>query len=238
MTKIWAHRGASAYATENTMSAFELAVAQKADGIELDVQMTKDGVVVVHHDETVDRIWIGAGAIKHHTYEQLKALDAKTDRLNQRVYIPTLLEVLTFCASVPIEVNIELKNSVEQYAGMEEKVLELVKATNMVDKVLYSSFNHASMVRIKALDASARTGLLYSGILADPWIYAKHIGAFAIHPSQNSLSIGNLTRDCHDSGVIINVWTIDDPKVMRFCFEQGVDGIITNTPDIAKALGQ
>ncbi len=232
-TQIWAHRGASAYRTENTMPAFELAAVQKADGVELDVQLSKDGVVAVLHDETIQRIWNGTGFIKDMLYSELRALRAKKAPEDEKAYIPTLLEVLTFCASTSLQVNIELKNSVQLYPGLEEKVLELVEQMNMKSRVIYSSFNHLSLIHIKELDKNARVGLLYSEIMAKPWEYAEKLGAYAIHPAQNSLYIPEFAKSCHDNGIAVNVWTVDDPKIMRHCMEQQVDGIITNVPDIA-----
>ena len=232
-TLIWAHRGASAYRVENTMSAFELAALQKADGVELDVQLSKDGIVVVHHDETVNRVWNGTGLIKDLEYDYLRALRPVRDTEDKRAYIPTLAEVLAFCHDKSMRVNIELKNSVQLYAGLEEKVIELVGQAEMQDGVIYSSFNHLSMLRMKELEKSARVGLLYSEIMAQPWVYAEGLHAYAIHPAQNSLYVPELIRRCHDKGIAVNVWTVDDQSVMRLCIDQGADGIITNVPDIA-----
>ena len=232
-TKIFAHRGANAFRTENTMAAFRLAVEQGADGIELDVQLTRDGVLVVLHDETVDRVWDGNGTVKDFTYPQLRELRAREQTGGKRAYIPTLEEVLKFCSALPIMLNIELKTNIEPYPGIEKMVVDLVHQYNMTEFVLYSSFNHMSLVTLKQYDSGARIGLLYSDILVRPWDYANAVGADAIHPNINSMRIQNLVRDCHQHGIHVNVWTVDEPERMHYCLDQGVDGIITNKPDAA-----
>ncbi len=231
-TRIYAHRGASAFCIENTMEAFKLAVEQRADGIELDVQLARDGTVVVLHDETVDRVWNGSGAVKDFTYAQLKELHARK-RTCEKSYIPSLIEVLHFILPLSVALNIELKTNAEPYTGIEQKTVELIHQLHMQERVVYSSFNHESLLRIKTCDPNARIGLLYSSILVRPWDYAKAVGAYAIHPNINSMRVPNLVKDCHQRGVDVNVWTVDAPEWIRFCMEQDVDGIITNRPDIA-----
>ena len=135
-TKVWAHRGASGYVPENTMEAFELAVRQNADGIELDVQISEDGRLVVMHDETIDRVTNGKGAVREYTVEQLKELQVQTPDTKQGIYrIPLLEEVLDLMKKTDMRVNIELKNSIYLYQQMEEKVLELVKEMHMEDQL-------------------------------------------------------------------------------------------------------
>jgi len=215
------------------MSAFELAAEMKADGIELDVQLTQDGEVVVMHDETVDRVFMGSGAVKDFTYAQLRAMKSKNAPSDTKAYMPTLWEVLEYCAPLGIRLNIELKTSIELYPGIEQKVVDLVMRSGMKDKVLYSSFNHLSLLKVKEHSPDVRIGLLYSGIMADPWAYALSIGADAIHPAKNSLQVPDLIQNCHQHGIAVNVWTIDEPELMHICIANGADGIITNRPDIA-----
>ncbi len=143
MTKIFAHRGASAYAPENTVEAFALAMEQGADGIELDVQMTKDGQVVVIHDETIDRVSDGTGAVRDYTLEELKKFHFSNHMENyENAAIPTLKEVLDLIKSSNMLLNIELKTGIYWYPNLEEKTMELVKEAGMEDRVIYSSFNH------------------------------------------------------------------------------------------------
>ena len=129
-TKIWAHRGASGYAPENTLESFELAIEQKADGIELDVQMTKDGELVVIHDETIDRTGNGTGRVQDHTLKELKALNFnKTHPEYASAKIPTLREVYELVKPSGITVNVEMKTGV-YFSGI-CIVLELAEEMGM-----------------------------------------------------------------------------------------------------------
>ncbi|MFI3177565.1 MAG: glycerophosphodiester phosphodiesterase family protein [Eubacteriales bacterium] len=133
-TNIWAHRGASGYAPENTLEAFELAIAQGADGIELDVQLTKDGIVVVAHDETIDRVSNGSGRIVDHTFAQLRSYvfhKTKPDyKPNHGFHIPTLEEVYELVQDTELIINVELKTGIVRYEGIEEKVVAITKQMN------------------------------------------------------------------------------------------------------------
>ena len=120
MTYIWAHRGASAYAPENTLEAIKLAIDQKAEGIELDVHYTKDEVVVVIHDETIDRVSDGKGFVKDFNYEELKSLTLIKNKAYPFCQIPTLEEVLQLLKPTNLILNIELKNAIFNYDGMEK----------------------------------------------------------------------------------------------------------------------
>ena len=141
--EVWAHRGASGYMPENTMEAFELAIEQKADGIELDVQLSRDGEIMVLHDESVDRVTNSSGLLKDFTSWQLKEIPVKPVKTPGKIFrIPTLSEVLDLMRHTDMKVNIELKNSVFFYEGMEEKVIALVKDLGMEEQIIYSSFNH------------------------------------------------------------------------------------------------
>ena len=162
-TKVWAHRGASGYRPENTMEAFELAIKQGADGIELDVHTSADGELIVMHDETVDRVTDKTGLIKDLTLAQVKELKVSTDAEPNGIYrVPTLAEVLDLMRTTDMMVNIELKNSICFYPGMEEKILKLVKEMHMEDQLIYSSFNHYSLMQLKQLDDHVQTGILFS----------------------------------------------------------------------------
>ncbi len=232
---VWAHRGASAYAPENTMEAFELACSQKADGIELDVQMTKDGEVVVIHDEMVDRTSNGSGFVKDMTLEELRSLHF--NRLHPeypQARIPLLEEVYSYLKSNSMTVNVELKNGIIPYPGLEEKVLELEAKYGLSDRVIYSSFNHKSMVKLKAMENHVKVGFLYSDGWIDAADYAEHAGADAIHPALYHLRDGELSRQAHEKGLKIHVWTVDRTEDMENLICQGVDAIITNYPDICR----
>ena len=128
-TKVWAHRGASAYAPENTLEAFQLAVDQKADGVELDVQMTKDGKLVVIHDGTIDRTSDGHGRVMDHTLSELKKM--KFNRTHPEyadATIPTLAEVYELLKPAGLEINVEIKTGIIFYPEIEERLYRLESA--------------------------------------------------------------------------------------------------------------
>ena len=159
-TKVWAHRGASGYAPENTLEAFELAARQKADGVELDVQLSKDGELVVIHDETIDRVTDGKGKVKDFTVRELKSFKAnQTHPEYANAIIPTLEEVYDLLKPIGLKINVELKTGIYFYPDIEKKLLALTRKKGMEEKVWYSSFNHYSLIRLKELEPSVRTGI-------------------------------------------------------------------------------
>ena len=178
-----AHRGASANAPENTMPAFELAVAHGADGVELDVHLTKDGELVVMHDERVDRTTNGKGFIKDFTLEELKRLDARNGMEGfGGVQVPTLAEVYSLFAGSRHIINVEIKTDIMDYPGICQKLLALEDSMHMNGRIIYSSFNHYTVKEMLALRPSAKTGLLYLSIIDSPWDYARRLGAACLHP--------------------------------------------------------
>ncbi|MGI6665692.1 MAG: glycerophosphodiester phosphodiesterase [Christensenellaceae bacterium] len=236
MTKVFAHRGASAYAPENTLEAFAVAIDMKADGIELDVHMTKDGIIVVCHDDSIDRTSDGKGFIGEMTLRELRAYNFHGKFVGRRFEIPTLQDVLALMQNAEMQVNVELKHGPMPYPNYEEAVLEEVARANMEAQVFYSSFDHYALARLKELDAQARTGLLYSAGLVEPWKYAKEQGAFALHPKYKLVRDAAYISEAHAAGILVNVWTVDSKKEILAQARLGVDGIITNKPDVAKAV--
>lgn len=231
-TEIWGHRGACAYAPENTLEAFELAAKMGADGVELDVQLTRDGEVVVIHDETIDRVCNGRGLVKEYTLEELKTFSVNRPHPEYAdAKIPTLKEVYELLAPTGLKVNVELKTGYFFYPGIEEKVLEIAKEMNMEEKVWYSSFNHYSIKRIKELDPSAKIGILYGDGIYSPAEYAKWIGAEALHPASHNMQYPDYVKNCKEKNVKIHVWTVNDTEHIRQVINAGVDAVITNYPD-------
>ena len=239
--EVWAHRGASGYAPENTLEAFSLAIAQGADGIELDVHLSADGQVVVAHDETVNRVSDGSGRIADLTLAALKALNfhKPKPRYAPVCRIPTLEEALALLAPAGLALNIELKNDAEPYPGLEERCVELVDRAGMWERVWFSSFNHQSLARIKAIDPSLRCGALYGQAPPDPFAHARQLGIEALHPHHGTLRGGaSLLAACHAGGLRVHAWTINDAQTVRAMARVGVDAVITNYPDRAiRALG-
>lgn len=234
MTSIWAHRGASLAAPENTIPAFELAFAQGADGIELDVQRSRDGVLVVCHDESIDRTSNGSGAIAGLTLGQLRRHDFSNGRSGYvRVPIPLLAEVLELVHGTDRVVNIELKNSTVRYPGIEEQVESLVTAFGLTDQVWYSSFNHLSLQRLAELGSRVGRGVLYVEPMVRPWLYANSFGATALHPMAATVD-AELIASAHEAGVRVHPWTVDDPQAIRALAAAGADAVITNVPQVAR----
>ncbi len=232
--QIWAHRGASGYAPENTLEAFALAHEMGADGIELDVQFTKDRQLVVIHDETIDRTSDGTGYVVNHTLEELKALlFNKLHPEYTQATIPTLREVLELVKPTKMIINIELKTGVNFYEGIEEQVLKLVEEMEMQDRIIYSSFNHYSIMRIKQLCPTAKVGFLYCDGIYQPAEYAERYCIDALHPSLNNTQYPQLIEQCQDKGIKLHVWTVNDKNSMMKLCDAGVDAVITNFPDMA-----
>lgn len=237
-TFVWAHRGASAYAPENTLEAFRMAVDCKADGIELDVQKTKDGKLVVIHDETLDRVSRASGLVKDFTYEKLKDINVneRFPKLGTQ-YIPTLEEVYELIRPTNLTVNVELKTGVIFYPEIEEQVLELTKQMGMQERVIYSSFNHYTIRKIKRLQPDAVTGLLYQDGMIDVFTYAKQtVQADALHPAIYNVQYPDFYAKCRKHGLKVHVWTVNEEEHMRLLCENETDAMITNDPKLGRAV--
>lgn len=234
MTEIWAHRGASAEAPENTLAAFGLAVEQGADGIELDVQRSADGHLVVIHDETIDRTSTGSGRVVDLTLGELRRFDYGAGMPGfEGTVIPTLREVLELMEPTRLAINIELKNSVELYPGMESETKKLVEEFGLASRVIYSSFNHYCLRGLRAMDAGVRLGVLYSDGMVDPWVYASYLGVDAIHPPYQVLQVPGVVEECHARGIRVHPWTVPVDQT-RAVASLGADAIITNHPAKAR----
>lgn len=234
---VWAHRGASGYAPENTLAAFQKAVDLGADGVELDIQLTKDDQIVVIHDETIDRTSDGKGWVKDYTLEELRAFNYnRTKPEYKHADIPTMREVFELLKPTGLFINIEIKTGVVFYEKIEEKILALTKEMGMEDRVCYSSFNHYTVTRIHELKPDAEVGFLYAdGPINMPSYGVKH-GVNALHPALYNLQYDGFVKECKEKGLKLNVWTVNERPYMEMCCQYGVDAIITNYPDIAKEV--
>ena len=234
-TKIFAHRGASGYAPENTLEAFALAITQGADGIELDVQLTKDGIPVVIHDETIDRVTEKKGWVKDYTLKELKKLTVLKDKFPEysAAKIPTLEEVLDAVKASGIQVNIELKTGIYWYPEIEQKVADLVKKAGMEERVIYSSFNHYSLLQLKQLNDHVQTGILFSDGWVNPAMYAKNLGINAVHPAVYHLKYPQFIEEVKRAGLKMHVWTANKPEHIQLVKDAGAEAVITNYPDRA-----
>ncbi|WP_394232901.1 glycerophosphodiester phosphodiesterase [Niallia oryzisoli] len=234
MTLIFAHRGYSKLYPENTMRAFREAEKAGADGIELDVQLSKDGEVVVIHDESVDRTTNGKGYVKNLTYSDLKSLNAgyalKTNLRKEP--IPSLRDVLKWLTGNSMICNIELKNGIFPYEGMEQKVIELVREYNLTERIILSSFNHYSIVNCYRMAPEIETAPLMGQVVYMPWIYAESIRAKGIHPKYKTLK-DKVVKESEENGIAVRPYTVNKEKDMAHLIELGCSAIITDDPDRA-----
>jgi glycerophosphoryl diester phosphodiesterase len=235
--KIYAHRGACGFYPENTMLAFEKALEAGSDGIELDVQLTRDGHVVIIHDETIDRTCNGTGRVWDHDLVDLQRYNAAHTYKDGSEFhpIPSFEEYCKWVATTDLVTNIELKSSVIYYHELERKTLEIVKAHGLEKQVFVSSFNHLSLVKSKELDPAIPCGVLVpeSG-LVNAGLATKLFGFEYFHPAYVSLS-EEMVSECHEHGIKVNVWTINTMEALENCYRWGCDGIFTNYPEVARA---
>ena len=229
-----AHRGWSGKAPENTMTAVRLALAEPAiEAMEVDVQLSCDGVPILMHDFTLERTTNGKGFIKDHTLEELRKLDAGSwfDERFAGERIPTLEEVL-LAVKGRCTLNIELKATLEMYPGLAEKVLELLEKHDMKQEVFISSFDHELIRHVRTLDANVQTGLI---VLARPVMMLEQLKA----AGANILSMHHLyltpelCSAAIERGYRVIAWTPDEPEEIRASMALHPDVIVcTNHPDL------
>ncbi|WP_291382577.1 glycerophosphodiester phosphodiesterase family protein [Demequina sp.] len=235
MTAIWAHRGSRLRAPENTMAAFALAVADRADGIELDVHLTADGHLVVRHDATVIVPDGSTALIRDLTLRELDGVDVGDDA-SGALRIPRLHEVLDLLAPTDVIRNIEAKNGPVLYPGIEDALIAAHRASGMGERLVYSSFNHVTLVALRERERSLAIAPLYEEALVDPWVYASHIGADAVHAHYATLGLPGMIEGFKESGIAVRAWTVNDPADWRALARAGIDAIITDDPAAAIAV--
>ncbi|MBT2693391.1 glycerophosphodiester phosphodiesterase [Bacillus sp. ISL-55] len=237
MTLILAHRGYAAEYPENTLLAFKEAEKAGAEGLELDVQMTRDGELVVIHDEKVERTTDGSGLVKDYNLKDLRKLDArfKFEALPKKVPIPTLDEVLEWLSATKMVCNIELKNSIIPYEGMEEKVINMVRAYGLSDRIIISSFNHYSIVHSYLLAPEIEIAPLLSEGLYMPWIYAQSIKAKGFHPHWRAAP-DQTVRASLESGIEVRPYTVNKETELERLFKVDCSAIITDDPAKARRI--
>ncbi|MBY6053003.1 glycerophosphodiester phosphodiesterase [Cytobacillus firmus] len=232
--KVFAHRGVSGHFPENTMAAFQAALEAGADGIELDVQMAKDGMLVIIHDEKVDRTTGGTGYIKDMTFEEILQLDAGSwfAEVNAGETIPDLEKFLKWAAMEGNEllINIELKNDLIVYPGMEKKVIDLILKYGLEQRVIISSFNAESLRRVRDYHSTIQTGYLIEGIPENTLDMAKNIGADSIH-CEEKFALSELGRKAMEAGFPLRVYTVNDETRSEFLTNAGVEVIMTDFPE-------
>ena len=237
MTKIFAHRGFSGKYPENTMLAFQKAVELGVDGIELDVQFSKDGKVMIMHDEMLDRTTDSKGSISDYTYDELEQFDASYIYRGKvpKNKIPTLDEYFKMIKNTNIITNIELKTGVKEYLGIEEKVWELIKKYDLAEKIIISSFNHFSILRMKKIAPMLKYGLLSETWILNAGKYTHDLGVQCYHPIQYNL-IPEVIEEIKKYGIEINTYTVNKEEMIRYMIENKIDSIIGNSPDLSKKI--
>ena len=236
---IIAHRGASNYAPENTVAAFELAFQQGSKAVELDAKLSSDGQVMIIHDQTVDRTTNGTGIVRDLPLTELKKLDAGgyygAEFKNEP--IPTLDEVFE-AVGKKLFINVELTNYASPFDDLPTNVAALVRKHNLVNRVFFSTFNPIALYRIKKLLPDVPAGLLmtcgFSGKLSRV-ITSTFISFQSLHPHYEDIS-HKLVNKAHRKNQFVFTYTVNRPDDMRQLFQQGVDGIFTDDPPLAQSI--
>lgn len=230
--QITAHRGSSKAAPENTMAAIERAVEDMADFVEIDVQETSDGVVVLGHDSSLKRVAGVAGAISSYTFEDLKNLDAgrwfSAEYEGER--IPSLEEVMEYCKG-RVDINIEIKN-LGPGSPLPDKVAELIEKHQMKEQCVVTSTRMSYLVRMKELDEEIRTGYIISAAYGD-YYSSESIDFISI---RSSFVSERLVEAAHEKGKAVHAWTVNNKSEMERMKMLGVDNIITDYPVRAREI--
>ncbi|XLP24517.1 glycerophosphodiester phosphodiesterase [Bacillus toyonensis] len=237
-----AHRGASAYAPEHTIAAYKLGQQLKGEYVEIDLQMTKNGHLVAMHDETVNRTTNGKGLVKEHTLEEMKQLNAgsffneKYPNLAKKEFenakVPTLKEIIEMFGH-NANYYIETK-SPDEYPGMEEKLLEIIKYYQISDKVIIQSFSEESLQKIHSLHANIPLVQLlsYKKAVQVNELEIEKYKTYCIGLGMNYKYIDSAyVKKIKKHGLEIHPFTVDNEKDMKKLLSWGVDGMFTNYPD-------
>lgn len=223
-----AHRGASGTCPENTLAAFARAETMGAHMVELDVQLTRDGEVVVIHDWTLDRTTDGRGAVREQTLAALRRLDAGAwfGPAFRGTHVPTLAEVL---AAVALPVNVELKPVGND--GLETRALAVVESAHALGRVVFSSFDDGALVRMRERSASASLAVLRDpGPVTEAVAFAERVGARALHLRKDGAT-ADAVRVAARAGLPVRAWTVNERGEMDRLVAAGVEGVFTDFPE-------
>ena len=238
MVKAIAHRGFSSRYPENTMLAFERAIALGADGAEFDVQLTKDGVPVIFHDESLLRIAGEDLLIKDLTLEELRAFDLSYRFAGQCPVqrIPTLEEYFTLVQNLDFLNILEFKTAIFEYDGIEQQVIDLIRRYDLNGRIVLSSFNQYTLLRCKGIAPELPCGILYECRIAEPQDYCRRLGMEFLHPDYRFL--GDVDLEKYElAGVKTSPWTVDGDAEIRYLLRQNnIFAIMSNKPDRVLAI--
>ena len=222
----YAHRGASEYAPENTLSSFYLGLLQGANGIETDVQRTKDGVLVLFHDKTLDRVSDGVGKLSDYTLEELRKVKIygnSTTGFYDRIV--TLREFLEKFSQYNIQFAIELKGE-----GVEEDTLNIINEFGISDKTTFTSFNYDYISKIKELNSKARVGWLIGEVTDESIKKLLDIGGEEIAPKAEYIT-EEIMEKLRNLNLGVRAWGVSSISLMKKMCALKVDGMTVNFPD-------
>lgn len=231
---VYAHRGYSGLYPENTMLAFAKAYEVGCSAMELDVHLSKDGKLVVIHDETLDRTTNAKGLVTEYTLQELQEVNAGTGDLFEP--IPSLETYLEWAAKHDILTNIEIKTNIRYYPGIEELLVEMLKKYDYIDQTIISSFNIGSVIRCKHLNSNLKGAFLVGQRgLVNAGVFSKNFAMQFYHPDVSTIT-QEIVDECHSNFLGVNVWTVNDFAMVHKAMESKVDGIITNYPEDLQTL--
>lgn len=233
-----AHRGASQEAPENTLAAFRRALAAGAAAVECDVQRTRDGRLIVMHDQTVDRTTNGRGPVASLTFEECRRLEAGSwfgaAFAGERV--PSLDEVLDLIRG-RARLLLEIKHGPMFYEGIEKQIAEALRGHGMSDAALVMSFDHPAVRTMRTVAPDVATAIIYRGRLADAAAAARAADADALCPEWH-LVTPDVVAAAHAADLGVFPWTVDEEDAMRHCLALGADGVTSNDVRLlARVLG-
>jgi len=228
--KIFAHRGASGYAPENTLTAIKKAIEMKADGIEIDIQLTKDGKIVVMHDWKVDRTTTGRGFVYELDFDYIRSLDAgqwyTKDFIGE--VVPTLEEVLDILPN-DMMLNIEIKDTARKHSNIEEKMLEVLKKyPEKFDNIIVSSFHHDKIKRLQELEPKLKLALLTDSefIEIEKYLSTNGLNSYSYHPEINLISKEDV-EILHEKGIKVFVWTVNKEEDLAYLIKLGGNYVLS-----------
>ena len=237
--KIFAHKGASGYAPENTLIAIKKAIEMKVDGIEIDIQLTRDGRIVLMHDWKVDRTTTGRGYVYELDFDYIRTLDAgqwfTKDFIGE--VVPTLEEVLDILPQ-DMMLNIEIKDTARYHSKIEEKLLEVLKKyPDKFENIIVSSFHHDKIKKLQVLEPKLKLALLTNSefIEIEKYLSTNGVSSYSYHPEINHVLKEDIEK-LHAKGVKIFVWTVNKEEDLNYLVKLGVDGVISDYPDLMKEL--
>lgn len=237
-TLVFGHRGAMARAPMNTLAAFELARAEGADGIELDLRLSRDGHLVVIHDDLVDATTDGLGSVAELTLAEIKRLDAGSwfSHSFAGATIPTLDEVFDAFGRA-LFINIEIKSPRDSLDRLEKQLAQCLRRHRMREQVIVSCFDPVLLRRLRGMMPAVMMGFLYQPDMpAEHYLPLKKLRYEARHPRHDMVDAAYMNW-ARTQGCIVNVWTVNDPQRAITLRDLGVNAIITDEPGkIIRAL--